>query len=463
MSEKNFDLVVIGAGPGGYVAAIRASQLGLKTAIVEKDKHLGGTCLNVGCIPSKSLLHSTEMFDFLVREGAGHGIQAKNMTVDIQTLMQKKDSVVNKLRGGVKALMKANKIDVFEGAAKMVSAKEVEVNGTRLKAQSIVIATGSQAVELPFMKFDGKTIVSSDQAIAFDQVPKKMVVVGAGAIGLELGSVWHRLGADVTIVELLPRVAITFDHEISKMAERLFKKQGMQFELETKVTGIKKKGNTVILTAQKQEKELEFPAEKIVVCVGRKPYTKGLGLEDIGIKVDQQGRIITDKHLQTSVEGVYAIGDVVAGPMLAHKAEEEGVAVAEHIAGKPAHVDYDHVPNVIYTHPELASVGLSEDQAKEKNIPFKVGKFSFASNGRALANDTTDGFAKVIACEKTDKLLGVQIIGHNASELIASAVTHIVYGGSAEDMARTITAHPTMAEALKEAAMSVDKWSLHSI
>ena len=462
MSENTFDIIVIGSGPGGYVAAIRAAQLGLKTAIIEKDKNMGGTCLNVGCIPSKALLHSTELYHTIAEKAASNGIKVKGLEADIDALMKKKDGVVNQLRGGIKALMKANKITTFHGHGKLTASNEVEVDGQKLKSNHIIIATGSQVVELPFLKFDGKTVVSSNEAIAFESVPKKMVIVGAGAIGLELGSVWNRLGSNVTVVELFPRVAITFDHEISKMAERLLSKQGIKFELDAKVTGAKKKGKSMVLTAEKGGKELEFEADKIIVCVGRKPYTDGLGLENVGVEMDK-GRIKTDAHLRTNVAGIYAIGDVTDGPMLAHKAEEEGVALAEMIAGKAGHVNYAIIPNVIYTEPELASVGISEQEATEKGIAVKTGKFHFAANGRALASDAADGMVKVIADATTDKLLGVQIIGSHASELIAPAVAHMEYGGSAEDMARTIGAHPTMAEALKEAAMSVEKWSIHSI
>lgn len=463
MSDNSYDVIIIGSGPGGYVAAIKCAHLGMKTAIVEKDPNLGGTCLNVGCIPSKALLHSTEIYHTVATQGAELGIQASGLKADIAALMKKKTDVVEKLRGGITALMKANKIDVIQGKGKLTAANEVDVEGKKLSAKNIVIATGSVPVELPFMKFDGKTIVSSNEAIAFDSVPKKVVLVGAGAIGLELGSVWSRLGSDVTVVELLPRVAITFDEEVSKMAERIFKKQGIKFELGAKVTGTKQNGKETILLAEKNGKELEFPADKIVVCVGRKPYTEGLGLEAVGVELDKQGRIITDAHFKTKVSGVYAIGDVREGPMLAHKAEEEGVALAEMLAGKAGHVNYDVIPNVVYTHPEIASVGISEQEAKERGIEVNTGKFPFAANGRALANGAPDGFAKVIACKKTDKLLGVQILGHNASEIISAAVTHMEYGGSSEDMARTITAHPTMAEAVKEAAMATYDKAIHSM
>lgn len=463
MSAKNFDVIIIGSGPGGYVCAIRAAQLGLKTAIIEKDSYMGGTCLNIGCIPSKNLLHSSELFYHLKEKGAKAGIKFKGLEADLPAMMAKKDGVVNQLRSGIKALMKANKIEVLHGHGKLTSKTTVEVNGESLVGKHIVIATGSQVIELPFMKFDGKSVVSSDHAISFDSIPKKLVIVGAGAIGLELGSVWNRLGSEVTIVELLPRIAITFDHEISKTAERIFKKQGINFELEAKVSGVKKVGKKQFLLAEKGGKTMEFEADKIVVCVGRKPYTVNLGLENAGVELDERGRIKTDHNLKTNIEGIYAIGDVTTGPMLAHKAEEEGVALAERIAGKAGHVNYDVIPNVVYTDPELSSVGISEQDAKEKGIDVKVGKFHFAANGRALAADASEGLVKVIACAKTDLLMGVQVVGHNASELIAAAVTHMEYGGSAEDLARTVAAHPTMGEALKEAALAVDGRAIHAV
>jgi dihydrolipoamide dehydrogenase len=464
--ENNFDLIVIGSGPGGYVAAIRGAQLGLKTAIVEKDANLGGTCLNVGCIPSKALLHSTEMYHFAKHGAEPHGIDLTNLSISIQKLMEKKTKTVDQLRNGVKHLMKANKIKVFKGLGSLASGPKVRVRDTGkevvLTGKNVIIATGSSTIELPFLKFDGKTVVSSDQAIAFDKVPKKLAVVGAGAIGLELGSVWARLGSEVNVIEFLPAVAPTFDKDVSKMAERLFKKQGLNFHLQTKVTGVKKEKGQTILTAEKGGKEIEFEADKILVAVGRKPYTEGLGLEAVGITIDEKGRIPVDVHYKTGVDGIYAIGDVIPGPMLAHKAEEEAVACVELIAGQAGHVHYDVIPNVIYTEPEIASVGLTEAMAKERGIETKSGKFNFAGNGRAIASDATDGFVKVTACAKTDKLLGVQIISKSASELIASAVTHMEYGGSAEDLARTIHAHPTLSEAMKEAAMAVDGNSIHS-
>lgn len=464
--ESNFDLVVIGSGPGGYVAAIRGAQLGFSTAIVEKDANLGGTCLNVGCIPSKALLHSTEMYHFAGHGAAAHGIDLSNLSISIQKLMEKKNKTVDQLRNGVKHLMKANKIKVYNGLGSLAGEGKVLVRGkegeSTIGAKHIVIATGSSTIELPFLPFDGETVVSSDQAIAFETVPAKLAVVGAGAIGLELGSVWARLGAQVDVIEFLPNIAPTFDKDVSKMAERLFKKQGLNFHLNTKVTGVKKAKGKTILTAEKAGKGLEIEADKILVAVGRKPYTEGLGLETVGIKTDEKGRITVDAHFKTSATGVYAIGDVIPGPMLAHKAEEEAVACIERIAGQAGHVNYDVIPNVIYTDPEISSVGLTEAAAKDQGIEFVSGKFNFAGNGRAIASDATDGFVKVTACKKTDKILGVQVIAKGASELIASAVTHMEYAGSAEDLARTIHAHPTLSEAMKEAAMAVSGNAIHS-
>ncbi len=464
-NNNSFDLVVIGSGPGGYVAAIRGAQLGLKTALIEKDPTLGGTCLNVGCIPSKALLHSTEIYNFIDKKGAKHGITAKSLAPDVAALMKHKDETVSKLCKGIEFLVSKGKIEIFKGHGQIASKNSVEVNNGKksitIDAKNIIIATGSSVVELPFMPFDGKTIISSDHGIALKEVPKKLVVVGAGAIGLELGSVWQRLGSDVTVVELLPNIAPTFDTDISKLAEKIFKKQGMKFELGTKVTGVKKEKGKTFLTAEVYGKNLEFEADKILVSVGRKPYADKLGLDNVGIK-SERGRILVDSHQRTNVPNIYAIGDVTPGPMLAHKAEEEGVAAAEIIAGKAGHVNYDVIPNVVYTNPEIASVGLSEQAAKEKGIQVNVGKFNMAGNGRALASDAAEGMTKVIACAKTDKVLGVQMLGHAVSEIIAAAVTHMEYGGSAEDIARTIHAHPTISETLKEAAMAVDKRAIHA-
>ena len=462
MPDFAYQLVVIGSGPGGYVAAIRASQLGLKTAIVEKDKTLGGTCLNVGCIPSKALLASTEHLHFAKERFAAHGIITGDIKVDLGAMMKRKGEVVNKLTSGVAYLMKKNKIEVVKGLGKLVDAHTVEVTdetGAKktLTTQNILLATGSVPVELPFLKFDGKKIISSDQGIALDKIPKTMLVIGAGAIGLELGSVWARLGAQVTVVEFLPRIAaVGFDAETSKILQRNLEKLGMKFELSTKISSAKVTDKGVELEGENAQGKVSYAADIVLVAVGRKPFTTGLDLEKAGVKLTDKGRIAIDKHWQTNVPGIYSIGDVVDGPMLAHKAHEEGVAAAEQIAGKPGHVNYDIIPGVIYTSPEAASVGLTEEQAKEKGLSVKVGKFAFTANGRAIANDTTEGFVKIIADAKTDRVLGAHIVASNASELIAETVLLMEYSGSSEDLARTIHAHPTMSEAVKEAAQGVD-------
>jgi dihydrolipoamide dehydrogenase len=468
----SFDVIVIGAGPGGYVCAFRAAQLGLKVALVDKRATLGGTCLNVGCIPSKALLHSSEHVVWAKQHAAEHGIKLGSVELDLATLLKRKDDVVTKLVGGVAQLAKARKITVVAGAASFTSANTIEVvsanvggpasaGSTRvqLTAKNIVIATGSAPVELPFMKFDGQTVVSSDEAIAFPSVPKKLVVVGGGAIGLELGSVWSRLGADVTVVEFLPKIIATYDEDIVRNFTRLLTKQGLKIETGAKVTGFK----NGVLTAERDGKPLEFPADKVLVAVGRRPFTDGLSLDKAGVQLDEKMRVKVDAHLHTTTPGVWAIGDVVAGPMLAHKAEEDGVAVAEWIAGKAGHVNWDLVPAIVYTAPEVASVGLGEDAAKAKGIAVNVGKFNFAANGRAIAAAATDGYVKLIADAKTDRIIGAQILGHNAGELISEVVTHMEYGGSAEDLARTIHAHPTMSEAVKEAGLAVSKSALHAL
>ena len=465
----SFDLIVIGAGPGGYVCAFRAAQLGLKVALVDKSPTLGGTCLNVGCIPSKALLHSSEQFAFAKTHAAAHGIKLASVELDLPALLKKKDDVVTKLVGGVAQLAKARKITVITGAASFVSANTISVVGSQLAgapsatqeltAKNIVIATGSAPVELPFMKFDGQTVVSSDHAIAFDSVPKKLVVVGGGAIGLELGSVRSRLGADVTVVEFLPKIIATYDDDIVRNFTRILQKQNLKIEVNAKVTGYA----NGVLTAERGAEKLSFPADKVLVAVGRRPFTDGLALEKAGVQLDEKKRIKVDAHLKTTAAGVWAIGDAVAGPMLAHKAEEDGVAVAEWIAGKAGHVNWDLVPAIVYTEPEVASVGLGEDAAKAAGRAINVGKFNFAANGRAIANDATDGYVKIIADAKTDKILGAQILGRNAGELIGEIVTHMEYGGSAEDLARTIHAHPTMGEAVKEAALAVSKSAIHAI
>ena len=465
--ETSFDLIVIGAGPGGYVCAFRAAQLGLKVALVDKRNTLGGTCLNVGCIPSKALLHSTEHVTWAKKHAAEHGIKFGSVDVDLSVLLKKKDDVVAKLVGGVAQLAKARKITVITGAASFVSSTEISVSeesgktgaGSTYSAKNIVIATGSAPVELPFMKYDGETVVSSDHAISFPSVPKKLVVVGGGAIGLELGSVWSRLGSEVTVVEFLPKIVATFDDDIIRNFTRILQKQGLKIEVGAKVTGFA----NGVLTAERDGKKLEFPADRVLVSVGRRPYTDGLQLEKAGVQLDDKKRVKVDAHLKTSAPTVWAIGDVVAGPMLAHKAEEDGVAVAEWIAGKAGHVNWDLVPAVVYTSPELASVGLGEDAAKTAGIAVNVGKFNLAANGRAIAASATDGYVKIVADAKTDRILGAQILGNNAGEMISEIVTHMEYGGSAEDLGRTIHAHPTVSEAVKEAGLAVSKSAIHAI
>ena len=459
----SYDLIVIGAGPGGYVCAFRAAQLGLKVALVDKRATLGGTCLNVGCIPSKALLHSSEHFAFAKGHAAAHGIKLGSVELDLATFLKRKDEVVAKNVGGLALLAKARKVAVLTGSATFTSASTLEIKGEKetitVTAKNIVIATGSAPVELPFMKFDGTTIVSSDHAIAFPAVPKKLVVVGGGAIGLELGSVWSRLGSEVTIVEFLPKIVAAYDDDIVRNFTRILAKQGLRIETGAKVSGFAKG----VLTAERDGQKLEFPADKVLVAVGRRPYTDNLGLEKAGVQLDEKKRVKVDAHLQTTAPGVWAIGDVVAGPMLAHKAEEDGAAVAEWIAGRAGHINWDLVPAIVYTEPEVASVGLGEDAAKAASRAINVGKFNFAANGRAIAADTTDGYVKIIADAKTDKILGAQILGHGAGELISEVVTHMEYGGSAEDLGRTIHAHPTMSEAVKEAGLAVSKNAIHAL
>jgi len=459
-----FDVIVIGAGPGGYVCAFRAAQLGLKVALVDKRGTLGGTCLNVGCIPSKALLHSSEQFVFARGHAAEHGIKLSGIELDLTALLKRKDAVVSKLVGGVAALAKGRKVTVLTGAASFINASTVAIAGeggtiTQVTAKNIVIATGSAPVELPFMKFDGQAIVSSDDAIAFSEVPKRLVVVGGGAIGLELGSVWARLGSEVTVVEFLPKIIATYDDDVIRAFTRLLQKQGLKIEVGAKVTGFAQG----VLTAEREGQKLEFPADKVLVAVGRRPFTDTLGLEKAGVVLDEKKRITVDAHLRTSTPGIWAIGDVIAGPMLAHKAEEDGVAVAEWIAGKAGHVDWNLVPGVVYTSPEVASVGLGEDAAKAQGLTVAIGKFNFAANGRAISAAATDGFVKIIADAKTDRILGAQILGHNAGELISEVVTHMVYGGSAEDLGRTIHAHPTMSESVKEAGLAVSRSAIHAL
>jgi dihydrolipoamide dehydrogenase len=463
---EKFDVVIIGSGPGGYIAAIRAGQLGLKTAIVEKDKELGGTCLNIGCIPSKALLTSSDHFVFAKKEAGKHGIIIENASVDLAKMQQRKDKVVRTMNSGVRALMKTNKVTTFEGFGTITAPGKVSVKSSKgeqqeIETKNIVIATGSAPIELPFAKFDGKTIVSSTEALTFAEAPPKFLVVGAGAIGLELGSVWARLGSEVTILEFLPRIAVGFDLELSNMLQRSLTAQGITFHLETKVSAVKIDNEHVTATATKGGEELKFDADKVLVSVGRRPFSEGLGGEKVGVEFDEKKRIKVDKHFRTKVEGIYAIGDVIAGPMLAHKASDEGIACVEIIAGKAGHINYDAIAGIIYTNPELAGVGLTEEQAKEKGIDYRVGKFPFRAAGRAVANEDLEGIVKFIADAKTDRILGAHILQHSASELIAEAVSVIEFGGSSEDLGRTTHSHPTLSEAVKEAALNVEKRALH--
>jgi dihydrolipoamide dehydrogenase len=465
---EKFDVVIIGSGPGGYVAAIRSGQLGLKTALVEKCKELGGTCLNVGCIPSKALLTSSDHLMFVKKEAAKHGIVIEGARADLAKMQERKNKVVKTFNSGVRSLMKTNKVTVIEGlgtigAPGKVSIKSSNGETQEVETKNIVIATGSAAAELPFAKFDGKTIVSSTEALEFTEAPKKLVVIGAGAIGLELGSVWNRLGSEVTMLEFLPRIALGFDLELSNLLQRLLTGQGMTFHLEAKVSGVKVDEGRATVTATKDGQELKFDADKVLVSVGRRPFSDGLGAEQVGVALDEKKRIKVDKHFRTNVEGIYAIGDVIAGPMLAHKAEDEGIACVEIIAGKAGHVNYEAIAGIIYTNPELAGVGLTEDQAKEQGIEVRIGKFPFRANSRALCSDDVEGMVKFVADAKTDRVLGAHILHHAASELIAEAVSVIEFGGSSEDIGRTTHSHPTLSEAVREAALNVEKRALHII
>ncbi len=464
-----FDLVVIGAGPGGYVAAIRAAQLGMKVACVEKGKTLGGTCLNVGCIPSKAMLDSSELFHLSKERFQKHGIRFDGLKLDLGVMLARKDEVVKGLTDGVRFLFRKNKIEPIFGAATITGPTSVRVSlsegGTAdLEAKHILIATGSIPVALPFLPFDGKTVVDSTGALAFDRVPEHLVVIGAGYIGLELGSVWKRLGAKVTVLEFLPRITPLADQEMGELLRRSLVKQGLEIHLETKVTGAKVEGDRVEVRAQKKDgSELAIASDRVLVAVGRKAYTEDLGLDKLGIAVDARtGKVAVDAHFRTSVPTISAIGDVIEGPMLAHKAEDEGIACAEILAGKAGHVNYETIPSVIYTWPEMASVGMTEEQIKEKGIEYRTGKFPFLANGRAKAMDETEGLVKILADAKTDRVLGVHIFGPKASEMIAESVAVMEFAGSAEDIARTCHAHPTLSEATREAALAVDGHAIHS-
>ncbi|MDY0871906.1 dihydrolipoyl dehydrogenase [Dongia rigui] len=466
MAEEAFDLVVIGGGPGGYVCAIKAAQLGLKVACVEKRGALGGTCLNVGCIPSKALLASSEKFEEAGHHLALHGIKVDKVALDLPTMMGRKDKVVGELTKGIEFLFKKNKVTYLKGAGALLGGGKVQVTGEAnqtVSAKSIVIATGSDSTPLPGLTIDEKKIVTSTGALALEKVPEHMVVIGGGVIGLELGSVWRRLGAKVTVIEFLERIIPTTDGEIATQFQKILTKQGIEFRLGQKVTGAKTKGAKIDLSVEPATGGAAetVTADVVLVSVGRRPYTEGLGLEKAGVKLDERGRVAVDRHFQTNVPGIYAIGDVIVGPMLAHKAEEEGVALAEQLAGQKGHVNYDTCPSIVYTAPELASVGKTEEELKAAGIEYKVGKFPFSVNSRAKAAGDTDGQVKLLADAKTDRLLGAHIVGPGAGTLIHECVMAMEFQGSAEDVARAFHGHPTHNEAIKEAAMAVGGKPIH--
>ncbi|WP_027547540.1 dihydrolipoyl dehydrogenase [Bradyrhizobium sp. WSM2254] len=462
-----YDLVVIGTGPGGYVCAVRASQLGMKVAVVEKNATLGGTCLNVGCMPSKALLHASEMFEEAVHSFAKMGVSVSTPKLELPAMMNFKQQGIDGNVKGVEFLMKKNKVDVLKGTGKILGTGKVEVSADGksqvIETKNIVIATGSDIARLKGIEIDEKRIVSSTGALSLDKVPGKLLIVGAGVIGLELGSVWKRLGAEVVVVEFLDRILPGMDGEIAKQFQRMLEKQGFAFKLGAKVTAVDTSGKTLKATIEPAAggaaETLE--ADVVLVCIGRVPYTDGLGLKEAGVALDNRGRVQIDPHFATSLNGVYAIGDVVAGPMLAHKAEDEGVAVAEIIAGQAGHVNYDVIPGVVYTTPEVSAVGKTEEELKQAGVTYTVGKFPFTANGRSKVNQTTDGFVKILADAKTDRVLGVHIIGREAGEMIHEACVLMEFGGSAEDLARTCHAHPTRSEAIKEAALAVGKRAIH--
>ncbi|WP_407116089.1 dihydrolipoyl dehydrogenase [Bradyrhizobium sp. LMG 9283] len=462
-----YDLVVIGTGPGGYVCAVRASQLGMKVAVVEKNATLGGTCLNVGCMPSKALLHASEMFEEAGHSFAKMGVSVPAPKLDLPAMMNFKQQGIDGNVKGVEFLMKKNKIDVLKGAGKILGIGKVEVSADGksqvVETKNIVIATGSDIARLKGIEIDEKRIVSSTGALSLEKVPGRLLVIGAGVIGLELGSVWRRLGSEVMVVEFLDRILPGMDGEIAKQFQRILEKQGFAFKLGSKVTGVEANSKALLAKIEPAAGGAAetIEADVVLVCIGRAPYTDGLGLKEAGVALDARGRVQIDPHFATSLKGVYAIGDVVAGPMLAHKAEDEGVAVAEIIAGQAGHVNYDVIPGVVYTTPEVSSVGKTEEELKQAGTAYTVGKFPFTANGRSKVNQTTEGFVKVLADAKTDRVLGVHIIGREAGEMIHEACVLMEFGGSAEDLARTCHAHPTRSEAVKEAALAVGKRAIH--
>ena len=462
MSES-YDVIVIGGGPGGYVCAIRAAQLGLRAACVERRATLGGTCLNIGCIPSKALLQSSENFEEAKHAFADHGVVVEGVKLDLARMMARKRDVVGANVKGVEFLFKKNKVDWLKGTGRVTAPGKVDVDGTEYEAKHIVVATGSEALTLPGVEIDEQAIVTSTGALELDRVPGHLAVIGGGYIGLELGSVWHRLGAEVTVIEYLDRLVPGMDSEVAKTFERVLGKQGLKFRLGTKVTGARRGNDGVTLTLEpaKGGPAEELKVDVVLVAIGRRAYTGGLGLEEVGVELDDRARVKVDAHYATNVPGIHAIGDVIAGPMLAHKAEEEGVALAERIAGQAGHVNYDVIPGVVYTWPEVASIGATEEQLKQQGVDYRVGKFPFTANGRARAMGSTDGFVKILADKATDRILGAHIIGPDAGTLIAELATAMEFGASSEDVARTCHAHPSLSEAVKEAALAVEGRALH--
>lgn len=471
MSYESFDLIVIGSGPAGYVGAIRAAQLGLNTACVEKDGTLGGTCLNVGCIPSKALLDSSEHFHFALAQMKSHGIEATGIELNLTQMLKRKDQIVRQLTNGIKGLFRKNKIASYQGWGNLAGQKDgmhlVQVHGAEetktIAAKNILLATGSVPVELPFMPFDGKKVVSSTEALSFDQVPRHLVVVGGGVIGLELGSVWQRLGAKVTVIEFQNRLIPTMDHQLGKEIQKVLTKQGFEFLLSHKCLGAEISGEWALVGVEDLNtgEQSKLECDRVLVATGRRPFSDNLGLDQAGVQLDDRGTVVIDDHFKTNVPGIYAVGDLVRGPMLAHKGEEEGIAAVEIIAGQSGHVNYNAIPGVIYTWPEVAAVGKTEEELKEAKIEYRSGTFPFLANGRAKAMGESDGFVKILADARTDRVLGVHIIGPRAGDLISEAVTAMEYGGSAEDIARTCHAHPTLCEVVKEAALAVDKRQIH--
>lgn len=463
--DSPYDLIVIGAGPGGYVAAIRAAQLGMRVACVEKERALGGTCLNIGCIPSKALLESSERYYAVRNDLAAHGIKVGSVELDLAAMLARKDRVVKVLTQGIVGLFKKHQIERLTGTGRLLGPDTVEVsNGAdtrNVRARRILIATGSAPVELPGLPFDGERIVSSTEALSFTPVPERLLVIGAGAVGLELGSVWSRLGAQVLVVEFLDRIVPGMDRKMGELLQKALQKQGIKFQLQTTARRAVVRDGKITVTLETSGKTSETVCDRVLVAVGRRPFAEGLGAREIGVAFDERGRIKVDAHYATNVPGVYAIGDVIPGAMLAHKAEEEGIAAVEIMAGQAGHVNYDAVPNVVYTWPELASVGMSEEQAQSQEIQFNVGTFPFIANGRARSMNETEGQVKILADAKTDRLLGVHILGPHASDLIAEAAVAMEFGASAEDLARSVHAHPTLPEAVKEAALAVAQRALH--